>query len=188
MGRDLEYKKIAAIIGILAILLLGAYEIKKSFFSDEIPADALAEEIDQYIDAIADDPGNFSHYMSLAELYSMNKRYEEAVRTIKKALSIDGLTDEEKYRAYIALSEAYLALGDSDMAHDMASRARRVDPNRATAYNRRGQSNEMKGQDDDAMREYDRAEKVDKKDPESYMRKSQLLSKKGKQKEAVKIL
>lgn len=180
-------KKILIVLAAAAILALGFF-LNKRFNRADYPADAIQTEVDALLAKIGENPNSVRAYIDLAKLYRQKKLYSDAVRTLQQALTIKSIRDAERYEIHILLSEIYLEMGETDAAEKAAKEARRLDPRRAGPHNKKGQVEEKKGNEAEAVADYKRAEAAEPTDPESYLRRALIREKKGDHTGARKLL
>ncbi|MCB1306642.1 MAG: tetratricopeptide repeat protein [Leptospiraceae bacterium] len=175
------------------IVLLGGvfiYVASMAFLTPgvELPDDALARDIATLERQLQSNPEDIGLLHELATLHNLHGDHHAAIATLKKALKTDSLNTDERFLTLIEISRNHLALGDTGRAYITATRARGLAPDRADAYNRRGDARYFDGLRREAVNEYETAENVEPEHPESYQKRAQILLENGDVERATDML
>ncbi len=175
-----RFRQRATLLAIPFFLLGLAFSSYQYSAAGDLPEDLLAREIETLLDRIADRPDDAALRIRLARLYEQHDQLDDAIGLLKDGVVRPDLSRRGRYDLYVELARLYLEADDPKNAYRTASLARKLQPSRAVAYNRRGQSHEATGRRREAVQEYKRAESVEPTDPESYHRRASIHEKNGR--------
>ncbi len=142
-------------------------------------------------------PNNFFSYYELGKLYNQLQQFEKAEEYLSKAdrLSKNNLSSKDpplgskvKYDILIELANALSKQNKFSEAIAILERAKKMDPQKTNAYNKRGNIHDKKKEYTKAKREYIKAKKINKRDPESYKNIANQFFKKNKNLDALSEL
>ena len=164
---------------LLAIALLSYDLINTGSRDADLPEDALALEIEALQARLANNGNDPYDWMDLANLYRLRGDREGAMRALRQALAISDLIPEQRYALMVRLADVQLDLGQLADAWETATAASKINPDRAPAFNRRGDVRSTEGRRIAALTEYETAGRVEPGHAESYAKRAALLGECG---------
>ncbi|MFC1528854.1 tetratricopeptide repeat protein [Candidatus Latescibacterota bacterium] len=132
-------------------------------------------------DTIKKSPEKARPYSALGFAYNAVKKYDEAIRSYRKALSIN----PDYSQAYYNLGNTFSGLGKNEEAIASYREAIRVKPNYPEAYCNLGNSLSSLGRFDEAIVQFQNALKIDPEHTKTYFNLGNTLSSLGRLDEAV---
>ncbi len=180
---------IAVLVVLIGVVSLNLLQSDGQRSGDvEFPADALALEIDALKERLARNGDDVYDWMDLASLYKLRGDHQSAIEALERALAMPDLIPEQRYALMVRLSELQLDAGRLDEAWQSASAASTMNPDRAPAFNRRGDVRYTEGRPIAALNEYETAGRVEPGDAESYALRAGILQERGDAEGAARVL
>lgn len=142
-------------------------ELKKLELS-QIP-DLEAQKINDLLEELKKE-NNYHNNFELGSIYLNRKEYKKAIRYLTHAFDIakKNRNKQRMYKALTTLSVAYSKINNQKKSLSLLKRAKKLEPEKANAYNKTGNVYDKEKKHKEATKEYLTAKKVEKKDPESY--------------------
>ncbi|MEQ9364507.1 MAG: tetratricopeptide repeat protein, partial [Leptospirales bacterium] len=154
----------------------------------DFPEDALTLEIQALQARIAKNGDDLYDWMDLASLYKLRGDTAAGIGALERALALPDLIAEQRYALMVRLSEMQLEAGRLKQAWETASSASFINPDRAPAFNRRGDVRYAEDRPIAALDEYETAGRVEPGHAESYALRAGILNQRGDTAGAAKLL
>ena len=194
------------LIGLLVVFLLSGAAF--SYFLCKGGVDEIAQELEQYdpgkiVDERSEkiesfkkllelDPDDLNSHHELGKLYNEIQEYKNALRHLRRADKLSqekpNIGNQKKYDILSDLAHSLSKMNRFDDAIKVLERAKRIDPKRVKAYNKKGNIHDARKEYKKARKEYLTAKKVDKKDSQSYKNLADQDFRKNKKRSALELL
>ena len=117
------------------------------------------------------DPDDLNSLHELGKFYNELQEYRKALVYLNRADQLAREKNVDKQKMYEILSDLAHSLSKMKRFGDairILERAKKIDPKRVKAYNRKGNIHDLRKEYRKARREYLTAREIDKRDPQSY--------------------
>ena len=203
--QDQKDKKKKALIGLGVLFILtgaamgnlicerfqGVSEAELAELSPENLQDERMEKIKSLLKLLELDENDIESHLEIGKLYNDIQNYKKANYHLNKADLLSAkekVNNQVKYDILTELAHALSKQNKFDAAIKALERAKKIDPKRTRAYNKKGNIHDKKKEYKKARKEYVSAKKVDKKDPEAYKNLAEQALRKNQPKDALREL